>query len=213
MIQYKKGDKIGKLTFINEDFHQKEITGFQSYRMVVMECFCKRRFITRLSAVRYGKVNSCGCTRKNGLLKRITRHNMSNSSEYSSWESMKSRCLNSNNMFYCNYGGRGIKVCERWMDFKNFYEDMKNKPNSNYSLDRINVDGNYEPDNCRWVTKDIQDRNKRNSVYLFYNNKKYILSDLAKKFNLNQQTLKSRLNKGMSLEKALTKPYKYTKKL
>jgi len=213
MIQYKQGDKIGKLTFIKEDFHQKEVTGFQKYRMVVMECFCTRRFITRLSSIRNGKTISCGCTRRDGLLKIITTHNMSKSSEYASWEAMKSRCLNSNNIFYHNYGGRGITVCKEWLDFKKFYIDMGNKPDSTYSIDRVDVNGNYELSNCRWASKNIQDRNKRNSVYLIYKNKKYILTDLAKKFNLNQQTLKSRLNKGMELEQALTKPYKYTKKL
>src|SRR6478609_11866337 len=96
ILSYRKGDLFGSLTFIEEDFHEKEVTGFQKYRKAVVECFCGRKFITRISGLKNGKVKSCGCTRKDGLLKRVTRHNMSASSEYSAWESMKARCLNPN---------------------------------------------------------------------------------------------------------------------
>jgi len=211
MIKYNKGDLFGSLTFIEEDFHEKEVTGFQKYRKAVVECFCGRKFITRISGLKNGKVKSCGCTRKDGLLLRITRHNMSTSPEYSVWESMKARCLNPNNIFYYNYGGRGITVCNEWMDFKNFYKDMGSKPTLGHSIERINNNGNYEKSNCKWATRDIQDRNRRNNVYIEYKGEKFILCDLAKKFNLNHQTLKARLNKGMILEDALTKQYKYNK--
>lgn len=211
-IQYNTGDKFGDIVFLFEDFHEKEVTGFQSIRKAVVQCFCGRKFITRISGLKNGRVTSCGCRRKDGHMKRITRHNMSTSSEYSSWESMKSRCLYEDNKFYYNYGGRGITVCKEWMDFKNFFKDMGLKPSKKYSLERIDVNGNYEPENCRWADKHDQDRNKRNTVKIEYDGKSIVLIDLAKQFNLNQQTLRKRLNKGMSVEEALTKPYKYTKR-
>jgi hypothetical protein len=211
-IKYTPGEKFGKLTFIEEDFHEKEITGFQKYRKAVVECFCGKKFITRISGLRNGKVKSCGCIRKDKLSKRITRHNMSTSSEYASWEAMKSRCLNSKNRFYYNYGGRGIKVCEEWLDFKNFIKDMGNKPNKNYSIERINVNGNYCPENCKWSDRYEQDRNRRNSVKFFINGEYKILMDIARENNLHQQTIKSRLLKGMTIKEAIDKQYKYTKK-
>ena len=212
MIKYNTGDKFGELTFISEDFHEKEVTGFQSYRKAVVLCFCGRKFITRISGLKNGRITSCGCKRKDGLIKRITRHNMSNTPEYMAWEGMKARCLNSNNIFYSNYGGRGIKVCERWMNFKEFFKDMGYKPNKSYSIERIDVNGNYEPSNCKWATRSEQDRNKRNTVFIEYNGQKWILMDLAKKFNMHQQTLKQRIISGMTVEEALNTPIKYTKK-
>lgn len=136
---------------------------------------------------------------------------MSSSKEYSSWESMKARCLNSNNLFYNNYGGRGIKVCKRWLNFKNFYKDMGDKPSKDYSLERIDVNGNYCPKNCKWATRREQDRNRRTNVFIEYKNKTYILSDLAKKVGLHQQTIKSRLDRGLPMEEVVSKNYNYTK--
>lgn len=81
--------------------------------------------------------------------------------EYRSWEGMKQRCLNKNAKGYKNYGGRGIKVCGRWMEFKNFLEDMGKKPKGKHSIDRINNEGNYEPLNCRWATDIEQASNQR----------------------------------------------------
>lgn len=142
-----------------------------------------------------------------------TKINKSETSEYTSWESMKQRCNNSNNKHYKNYGGRGIKVCEEWNTFDKFLLDMGPRPEKSYSLDRIDVNGNYCKENCKWSSRYTQDRNRRSSVYLEYKGKTYILQDLANIVNLNQQTIQKRLKKGMSVEEAINKPYKYTKKL
>lgn len=206
---YDKGDKFGDLIFIEEDFHEKEVTGFQKYRKAVVQCFCGKKFITRISGLKNGRVSSCGCKRKDGLLKRITRHNMSNSSEYASWESMKARCMNPKNSFYYNYGGRGIKVCERWMNFKNFINDMGNKPSKDYSIDRIDVNGDYCPENCRWSDRYTQDRNRRSNVKFELNGETKILIDIAKEYNLHQQTIRDRISRGMTIDEAVSKPYKY----
>jgi len=92
------------------------------------------------------------------------KHGMYRSPEYISWQSMKSRCLNKADKDYCNYGGIGITVCERWIrSFSDFYKDMGSKPNSKFTIDRISVYGNYEPANCRWASALTQQRNRRNS--------------------------------------------------
>lgn len=211
-FEYHKGQMFGELTFLEEDFHEKEVTGFQKYRKAVVQCFCGKKFITRISGLKNGRVTSCGCRRRDAHLRRITRHNMSGSSEYSSWESMKARCLNPKNRFYSNYGGRGIKVCERWMNFKNFLQDMGNKPSSDYTIDRIDVNGDYCPENCRWSDRHTQDRNRRTNIKFEINGEVKILMDIAKEHGLHQQTIKSRVSKGMTIEEAISKPYKYTRR-
>lgn len=207
MIQYKKGDKFGELIFL------EEITPILKPRKAVFKCSCGKQFITRISGVKAKKVLSCGCIKIEKLKNRMITHNMSNSSEYSSWESMKSRVLNPKNKHYKNYGGRGIKICENWLNsFESFFKDMGIKPNKKYSLERIDVNGDYEPSNCRWTSRYIQDRNKRNNIHICYNNENFILTDLAKKVNMHPQTLKARLARGLPIEEAILKNFKYTKK-
>jgi len=120
------------------------------------KCDCGNEIITRRSRLINRETTSCGCLRiKHG-------HNMNNkSSTYNSWASMKQRCKNKNIREYNYYGGRGIKVCDRWLKFENFLEDMGEKPEIHLELDRINNDGNYEPGNCRWTTRSEQNRNRR----------------------------------------------------
>lgn len=126
-------------------------------------CDCGEETISREYEVVAGKCHSCGCYQREKARNNKNRetHGLTLSPEYGSWCKMKSRCYNKNNSRYYRYGERGIIVCERWINsFENFYEDMGNKPGEDYSIDRINNDGNYEKSNCRWATPKQQANNQ-----------------------------------------------------
>lgn len=127
--------------------------------------------------------------------------------EWTAWTAIKRRCLNSNTPEYPNYGGRGISVCQRWLDkFENFYEDIGVRPSKKHSIDRIDVNGNYEPSNCRWATVSEQQNNRRNNVRLEFNGLEMTISEWAKRLRMNNSIIESRLRKGWSIEAALTYP-------
>lgn len=132
-------------------------------------CRCKCGVEITLAACKLISRNnkSCGCKKRSVLGDASRTHGQSNSRitgysnrTYGIWQAMRGRCLNPNNSRWTSYGGRGIAVCERWNSFQNFLEDMGEVPDK-LTLDRINVDGNYEPSNCRWATWEEQAKNKR----------------------------------------------------
>lgn len=185
------------------------------FREVLCRCKCGNEKIILLPSILSGNTKSCGCLNKeNGEKRRkydfTTTYNGKDTLKrdtYKIWAMMKGRCLNPNSKVYKWYGGRGIKVCERWLDFKNFRDDMGYKPEGEYSIDRIDNNGDYCPENCRWVTVDIQANNKQNSVRIKYEGKQYSIKQLATMFNMKPRTLSSRLFEyGWKLEIALNSP-------
>lgn len=124
---------------------------------------------------------------------------------YRIWTGMLTRCRNKNDPGFRNYGARGISVCERWEDFANFLADMGERP-TGLSLDRIDVDGPYSPENCRWATTKEQMRNRRDNTHLLINGTLEVLADVAERTGLHRSTITSRLRKqGLSIEEALAK--------
>lgn len=132
--------------------------------------------------------------------------------EYKAWASMKQRCLNLSAVDYPKYGGRGIKICERWLaSFSNFLEDMGPRP-LRHSLDRVNNDGDYEPSNCRWSTHREQNANSRNCRYLEFNGERRLLGHWATELGISDYRLSWRLAHGWTVERTLTTPTrKWTK--
>lgn len=119
---------------------------------------------------------------------------------------MLKRCRDPNQTSFKNYGGRGIAVCTRWHDFKNFLEDMGERPSLDYSIDRIDNNGNYELSNCRWATRKEQRRNSRASKYLTFNGKTQSLAAWADELGLSYTRTRARLRLGWSVDRAFTAP-------
>ena len=117
--------------------------------------------------------------------------------EYHCWAAMLARCRNPNTPGYKNYGGRGITVCDRWAVFSNFIEDMGRRPSDRHSLDRIDTNGNYCPENCRWATTKQQARNKVRTTFVVYRGEKRLLADLAEELNVGLSLLRYRVNTGV----------------
>jgi hypothetical protein len=132
-------------------------------------------------------------------------HGMKGTREYSSWNSMKNRCNNPNSDNYKDYGGRGITYCERWENFENFYRDMGKRPEGK-SLDRIDTNGNYEPDNCRWASDVVQHNNRRDNRRITAYGMTRTVAHWARHMGVNRHTLAERLNRGMAPEDAIAKP-------
>lgn len=150
-----------------------------------------------------GHTKSCGCLYLENIKTINLKHGQSigdSTSEYMTWKAMKGRCYDPNNNAYHNYGGRGIKVCRRWLNsFDNFYRDMGKKPTIAHTLDRHpNINGDYKPSNCRWATAKEQGRGRRNNKWLVYNGKKMILQDWANYLGIDRMSISIRLKKGES---------------
>ena len=174
-------------------------------RHVVWLCQCDCGNMTTIQATNLsgGRSTSCGCYQK----EIVTTHNMSHSPEHVAWTAMKSRCYTKSNVSYKYYGERGVTVCERWLhSFENFFSDMGNKPSREHSLDRIDTFGNYSPDNCRWVEREIQSNNRRNNHRLTFGEETKTVSQWARTIKLSKSCIAYRLSSGWSIEDTLTKP-------
>lgn len=178
----------------------------------VCACDCGKEKTIESYKLTIGETRSCGCLRTETTVKRSTKHGNAPktgpSGEYICWLSMKTRCEKEDSDKYHCYGGRGVRVCERWSNsFEAFLADMGPRPSLDYSLDRYpNNDGNYEPGNCRWATRFEQARNKRNTVNLTLEGQAMCLADWAKRIGIRRGTLRARINRGWTHEKALTTP-------
>ncbi|MFH1185105.1 MAG: hypothetical protein V1755_08715 [Chloroflexota bacterium] len=203
MEQY-VGNVYGYLTII------KEITPYVHNRMVECICVCGKTKTIRLAHLISSSTKSCGCMRGEMLRRHalIHGHKSSNgaSVEYVSWLCMKSRCMNPNNPEWHNYGGRGICVCDKWINnFKAFFEDVGQRPKGKYSLDRINTNDGYCPGNVRWATAKQQANNTRVNKIIRWNGIALTLAEASEIYGIGSDTISYRLRKGWSIEKALTK--------
>ena len=142
---------------------------------------------------------SCGCLHKEVISAHFAKHKMKKTPEYNSWINMKQRCYNAKHPAFKSYGGRGIVVCDRWLDsFLSFYDDMGPKPGPGYSVDRINNDGNYEINNCRWATAKEQCRNMRTNTAVEYHGDKMCLAKAGEASGIPAYLLSQRVRAGWS---------------
>jgi hypothetical protein len=171
-------------------------------------CSCGGTTIVRTVDLVYGHTKSCGCLRARvmrSIGEQRTTHGATGTAEHRIWSGIKQRCENPSFRGYKNYGGRGIKICSRWRDsLENFLADMGKRPSARHSIDRIDTNGDYEPDNCRWATMSQQARNRRNNRVLEFAGKRATLTEFALEYGISKITLKDRLNRGWSLDRALT---------
>lgn len=133
------------------------------------------------------------------------KHGMYGTKTYGCWRNMLSRCRNKNYFRYKDYGGRGITVCDKWLQFSGFLEDMGEKPN-NLSLDRIDNNKGYYKENCRWTTQKEQMKNTRANVHIFFKGKDYILNDLSKKIGISRDAIKRRYARGKQVNERIENP-------
>lgn len=190
-----KNKKFGRLTVI------EELPKKNNKRFVKCMCDCGNEKQAFLDNVASGKTNSCGCIHRERVSQKNSSHGLSKTREFTIWMNMKARCTNSKNNSFHRYGGRGIKICDRWMLFENFISDMG--LSNGLTLDRIDVDKDYSPENCRWATIKEQANNTRKNVYVNINGKRETLKQACERLNLNYKTVHMRISRGQTPELAI----------
>ena len=223
-IQLQKGQKFGRLTIINLDHIKEYINpkGIKSNKeFYLCKCDCGNNFIAFKECLKKNKDVSCGCLakeksknnnfKKHGLYWKNKRLN-------SILSGMKKRCYNNKNYCYKRYGGKGIKICDEWLDkdngFVNFYNwSIANGYEENLTIDRIDNNGNYEPSNCRWADFKTQCRNRTSNHLITYNGETHCLIEWCEKLNMSFGCLFARIERQkLSIEEAFNKPVRNNNK-
>ena len=204
------GKKFGKLTVVRLDHIEKRNNGKRNYYFYhwLCQCECGNECIIIGNYLKMRATVSCGCYRKELSRKKLLKHGLCKTRLYRIWTHMKERCYKKYCKDYKNYGQRNIIMCDEWKnDFVKFYEwALNNNYKENLTIDRIDVNGNYEPDNCRWSTIEEQANNMRSNHLLTFNNKTQTMSQWAKEYNMSKYLLQHRIALNWSVERALTTP-------
>lgn len=191
----KAGQKHGYLTAIEFVYRNRNYK--QIWKWL---CDCGNIHEASASKVLSGTTVTCGCSRQNGN----PTHGLRSSPEYIVWCGMIQRCTNPNYAKFQDYGGRGIKVCERWMKFAEFYADMGPRPTPKHTIERMENNGNYCKQNCKWATSYEQRRNTRRNVYVWHEGKRFVMCDLAAAYGIPHETFRRRLMSGWDVPTALS---------
>lgn len=193
------GQRFGLLTVIQK-------TGSKPYGGYAYLCRCDcgtEREISSGSLSRKNGIRSCGCIGRSLLRQRSTTHGLHKHPIYKSWGGMIDRCRNPQHTFFNRYGGRGITVCERWRSFENFRDDMLESWFPGATIERMDVNGNYEPSNCLWATKADQNRNRSNTVWLTHNGETRRIREWAAALGLTPHIIRNRLSSGLPIDEVL----------
>lgn len=187
--------EFGRLTVVKRDGSTKD--GRAKW---LCKCSCGKEVAVSSHQLRSGETTSCGCARRGNVT-----HGMSKTPTYKTWKDMRKRCNNPNNTEYGSYGGRGISICKKWDSFTAFLQDMGEKP-SGTSIDRIDVNGNYEPSNCRWATQEEQSNNTRRTIRVTIDGETKSLKQWSEVYGMDYKLVNSRVSVlGWSPVDALTK--------
>lgn len=196
------GQRFGRLVAIREAsrVHRKQ-------RRWTCICDCGKTGDFPQNSLRSGNTRSCGCLQRDLLRERRTSHGHARvgkrSSEHNIWCKMIERCTKPTDPAFKWYGARGISVCERWRDYSNFFSDMGPRPSTSHTLDRIDCDGNYCPENCRWATWEEQQNNRRNNRIIEINGEALTMAQWSERLGLSDGALRYRLKHGWSGEQLL----------
>lgn len=190
------GQRFERLTAIAATHHN----GHSGYW--ICRCNCGNETIVRGDHLRSGRTRSCGCLHSEAASQRLlargpihVTHGASDTRAYQTWLSMRQRCNNPNSRFFSYYGGRGIRICERWSVFENFLADM-GQPGPGETLDRIDNHGDYEPANCRWATRQAQQNNRRVNRTITHEGQTRTISEWSRATGIHRNTITQRIDKG-----------------
>lgn len=191
-INYISGQPIGECVFLEDDGRRN------GNRYCKFRCHCGNEFITTMQKVKSLHTRSCGYLHSRELSERNTKHGFRYIPEYSIWLNMKQRCTNPKYYNYHIWGGRGITMCERWLNsFENFYEDVGNQPAKRMGIDRIDNELGYYKENCRWANQKIQNNNTRKNRMIEFNGKRQSLSLWRNELKLNYIVAAKRFRQGI----------------
>lgn len=199
-----KGEKKNLLTMISDQYPGKSKYNYRA----LFQCECGNIKDIHVRAVSCGRTKSCGCLQRAYAKTRTYRHGASESRLYRIWNDMKNRCLNDNYAETNYYKGRGIKICNEWKDDFVVFQDwaIKNGYKDNLSIDRIDGNKGYYPENCRWADAKTQSRNRRSNIAITHNGKTQLLIEWCEELGLPFNTIAMRIRRGWDREKAITTP-------
>lgn len=204
-IEFSPNTRFGNLTAVAEEMRGQ-------YRYVQCICDCGTQKTILLYSLTSGRTRSCGCVLREVAKKTCSALGKSNkthadtaSAEYRAWCGMLSRCYNERSENYHNYGGRGIAVCEEWLEsYETFLANVGRRPTSSHSLERIDNNGNYAPNNVKWATSKEQARNRRTNRVVMFKGEEMVFLDACKMAGVHRQTALHRIKRGWSVDKALS---------
>lgn len=202
IVDIQNGQQFGKLTVV------REVEQRNRRRAVECQCECGNIKTVLICNIRRGLTISCGCHQKQMAIKAQvkhgeSRHGVALTAEFSIWRGMWARCRDKS---HPQYGGRGISICDRWKHYRNFLEDMGRRPTEDHSIDRIDNNGDYTPENCRWATDVEQARNRSNSVFVELYGKRMHVEEWSHISGVSGTVIRDRLRKGWTSKKAVWIP-------
>ena len=200
------GQRFGRLLVIEEIEPRRDAKN-RIYHRWKCKCDCGNFVNVTTNNLKGNHSRSCGCLQSEVAGQQTLKHGYRKTRLYSIYNTMKQRCNNPNNTAYKNYGGRGIKVCAEWnkSDGLKTFGDwaLANGYRDDLTIDRINVNGNYEPSNCRWITREEQASNTRRNVFIEYQNIRYTIAQFSRKFNIDHRKVGRAIKKGLNAEEIL----------